>query len=281
MPIIQLVGHSRVLEVEHPLIMGILNITPDSYFEKSRIASVNQALKIAEQMIYDGATILDIGGQSTRPGSERISSEEEIQRVTPIIKAIRSQFPEIWLSIDTYYAHVARICIDYGVEIVNDISFGEDDPEMLSVITNKDITYIGMHKKGDPKSMQFNTQYESSVVEEVLHYLIHRTIDFKNAGVKNVWIDPGFGFGKNIQQNYELFSNLKKFQETGLGVLVGISRKSMIYKLLEINPEESLNATSALNLLALKNGAKILRVHDVKAANEVLKLHAALHNFAQ
>lgn len=281
MPINQLVGHSRVIEVKQPLIMGILNITPDSYFEKSRVPSVDHALKISEQMIIDGATILDIGGQSTRPGSERITSEIELQRILPVIKAIRSRFPKVWISVDTYSSNVAKVCIDHGVEIINDISFGEDDPEMLSVIANKDITYIGMHKKGDPQTMQLNTEYEGSVVNEVLTYLIERSISYKNAGVRNVWIDPGFGFGKSIQQNYELFSNLKKFHESGLGILIGISRKSMIYKLLEINPEESLNATSALNLLALENGVKILRVHDVKAANEVLKLHVALHNFAQ
>lgn len=280
MPIIQLVGHSKKMEVVKPIIMGILNITPDSYFENSRVHSVDQALKIAEQMICDGATILDIGGQSSRPGSERITSEDEIQRILPMVRAIRSQFPKIWLSVDTYYADVAKVCLDQGVEIINDISFGEDDVNMLSVIANKDITYIGMHKKGNPKTMQDNPEYED-VFEDVFHYLINRTRDFSNAGVRNIWIDPGFGFGKSIQQNYELFSNLNKFQEIGLGVLVGISRKSMIYKLLEINPEESLNATSALNLLALENGAKILRVHDVKAANEVLKLHFALHNFAQ
>jgi len=280
MPIIQLVGHSKKMEVVKPIIMGILNITPDSYFENSRVHSVDQALKIAEQMICDGATILDIGGQSSRPGSERITSEDEIQRILPMVRAIRSQFPKIWLSVDTYYADVAKVCLDQGVEIINDISFGEDDVDMLSVIANKDITYIGMHKKGNPKTMQDNPEYED-VFEDVFHYLINRTRDFSNAGVRNIWIDPGFGFGKSIQQNYELFSNLNKFQEIGLGVLVGISRKSMIYKLLEINPEESLNATSALNLLALENGAKILRVHDVKAANEVLKLHFALHNFAQ
>jgi len=280
MPIIQLVGHSKKMEVVKPMIMGILNITPDSYFENSRVHSVDQALKIAEQMICDGATILDIGGQSSRPGSERITSEDEIQRVLPIVRAIRSHFPRVWLSVDTYYADVAKVCLDQGVEIINDISFGEDDVDMLSVIANKDITYIGMHKKGNPKTMQDNPEYED-VFEDVFQYLINRTRDFSNAGVRNIWIDPGFGFGKSIQQNYELFSNLNKFQETGLGVLVGISRKSMIYKLLEINAEESLNATSALNLLALENGAKILRVHDVKAANEVLKLHFALHNFAQ
>ncbi len=280
MPIIQLVGQSKILEVRQPLIMGILNITPDSFFGQSRVQSVDQALKMADEMINQGAHILDIGGQSSRPGSERITSTEELQRVLPIITAIRAHFPDIWISVDTYYADVANACIDAGVEIVNDISFGEDDPKMLSVIANKDITYIGMHKKGDPKTMQENTQY-SSVVDEVFEYLKKRSSNFTASGVRNIWIDPGFGFGKNIEQNYALFSQLDQFCQSDFGVLVGISRKSMIYKLLEINPEDSLNATSALNLLALQKGAKILRVHDVKAANEVLKLHAALHNFAQ
>jgi dihydropteroate synthase len=280
MPIIQLVGQSKVLEVTQPLIMGILNITPDSYFSQSRVQSVDQALKVADKMINEGAHILDIGGQSSRPGSERITSSEELQRVLPIITAIRARFPDVWISIDTYYADVAKACIDAGVEIINDISFGEDDPKMLSVIANKDITYIGMHKKGDPKTMQENTQY-GSVVDEVFEYLTKRTFIFSSSGVKNIWIDPGFGFGKSIEQNYALFSQLDQLCKSNFGVLVGVSRKSMIYKLLEINPEESLNATSALNLLALEKGAKILRVHDVKAANEVLKLHAALHNFAQ
>lgn len=280
MPMIQLVGQSRSLEVTQPLIMGILNITPDSYYSDSRVNSVNHALIVAEQMLKDGATILDIGGQSSRPGSERITSSEELQRVLPIVNAIRVRFPDAWISIDTYYADVAKACIDVGVEIINDISFGEDDSKMLSVIANKDITYIGMHKKGDPKTMQENPQYVS-VVDEVYEYLIKRSRDFSSVGVRNVWIDPGFGFGKSIEQNYSLFSQLNRFCHSDLGVLVGISRKSMIYKLLEINVENTLNATSSLNLLALEKGAKILRVHDVKAANEVLKLHAALHNFAQ
>ncbi len=280
MPIIQLVGQSKSLEVTKPLIMGILNITPDSYFSNSRINSVKHALIVAEQMLKDGATILDIGGQSSRPGSNRITSSEELQRVLPIIEALRMNFQDAWISVDTYYSEVAKTCIDAGVEIINDISFGEDDPKMLSVIANKDITYIGMHKKGDPKTMQENPSYDS-VIDEVFEYLIKRSIDFSFAGVRNVWIDPGFGFGKSIEQNYSLFSQLSRFCQTDFGVLVGISRKSMIYKLLEINLEDTLNATSSLNLLALEKGAKILRVHDVKAANEVLKLHAALHNFAQ
>jgi dihydropteroate synthase len=280
MPIIQLVGHSKTMEVSQPLIMGILNITPDSYYSESRVSSVDQALGVAEQMLKDGASILDIGGQSSRPGSDRISSIDELNRVFPIVKAIRKHFPETWISVDTYFADVAKSCIDIGVEIINDISFGEDDPQMLSAIANRDITYIGMHKKGNPKLMQESPHYDS-VVDEVFQYLIDRSNAFKKAGVRNIWIDPGFGFGKTIDHNYQLFSNLNLFCQSEFGVLVGISRKSMIYKLLEINAEESLNATSALNLLALEKGAKILRVHDVKAAKEVLKLHDALHNFAQ
>lgn len=263
-------GQGKTLSLETPRVMGILNITPDSFFTGSR-HSVHSALLAAEKMIQQGAEILDIGGQSTRPGSERISQEEEWNRIQPVIKALRSSFPEVWLSVDTYHASIAKNSISEGVEIINDISFGEDDSEMLSSIQNQDLTYIGMHKKGDPKIMQDSPFYQN-VAHEVYSYLDEKSRLFQNQGVHNLIVDPGFGFSKNIEHNFELLKNIELFKTLNLPILMGISRKSMIYKTLEITPDESLNATTILHTFGLLKGVHILRVHDVLEAKQIIQL---------
>lgn len=263
-------GQGKTLSLETPRVMGILNITPDSFFSGSR-HSVKTALETAEKMIQQGAEILDIGGQSTRPGSERISQEEEWNRIQPVIKVLRSSFPEVWLSVDTYHASIAKNSISEGVEIINDISFGEDDSEMLSSIQNQDLTYIGMHKKGDPKIMQDSPFYQN-VAHEVYSYLDEKSRLFQNQGVHNLVVDPGFGFSKNIEHNFELLKNIELFKTLNLPILMGISRKSMIYKTLEITADESLNATTILHTFGLLNGVHILRVHDVVEAKQIIRL---------
>ncbi len=265
-----LAGHGKILSLESPRIMGILNITPDSFFSGSR-QNLDTAIKSAEIMIAEGADILDIGGQSTRPGSERISCQEELSRILPVVKELRRIFPDVWLSIDTYHAEIAKVCFLEGAEIINDISFGEDDHNMISEIQNRDLTYIGMHKKGDPKIMQESPNY-TDVVSEVYVYLESRSQLFINKGVKNIVIDPGFGFSKNIQHNFELLKHMDRIKKLPYPILVGISRKSMIYKTLQISAEESLNATTVLHTFSLLNGAHILRVHDVLEAKQAITL---------
>jgi dihydropteroate synthase len=253
------------------VVMGILNITPDSFFGGSRFTAVTDILKTAERMLADGALILDIGGQSSRPGSERIGPEEEWQRVFPALEAIKKEFPEAWVSIDTYHAEVAQKAIHLGADIINDISFGEDDEAMFDDLSNQNITYIGMHKIGNPKTMQNHADYED-VTETVLQYLNQRIAKAQGAGIQNIWIDPGFGFAKTAKQNFELLRHLDRISSVFPNLLVGISRKSMIYKSLNIAAEEALNGTSFLHAEALRNGAKILRVHDVKPAVECIQL---------
>lgn len=259
------------IPIIQPVVMGILNITPDSFFGGSRFTALNDILKTAENMLSDGALILDIGGQSSRPGSERIGPEEEWQRVFPALEAIKKEFPKAWVSIDTYHTEVAQKAIELGADIINDISFGEDDEAMFDVLSNQNITYIGMHKIGNPKNMQDHTDYED-VVETVLQYLNNRTAKAKEAGIENLWVDPGFGFAKTAKQNFELLRNLDRISHEQPNLLVGISRKSMIYKTLNITAEDALNGTSFLHAEVLRNGAKILRVHDVKPAVDCIRL---------
>ena len=259
------------IPITQPVVMGILNITPDSFFGGSRFTALTDILKTAENMLADGALILDIGGQSSRPGSERIGPEEEWRRVFPALEAIKKEFPKAWVSIDTYHATVAQKAIERGTDIINDISFGEDDEAMFDVVSNQNITYIGMHKIGNPKTMQDHADYED-VTETVSHYLKNRILVAKNAGIQSVWVDPGFGFAKTAKQNFELLRNLDRISQEFPNLLVGISRKSMIYKTLNIAAEDALNGSSFLHAEVLRNGAKILRVHDVKPAVECIQL---------
>jgi dihydropteroate synthase len=267
----------RLLVIEKPVVMGILNLTPDSFYSRSRVQEVEQVLQRAGQMIDEGATILDFGGQSTRPGSNRISAKEELQRVLPAIKAIKEKYPSTFLSIDTYHSTVAKEAVAAGADMVNDISAGEMDMQMLSTVAALNVPYIAMHMKGTPETMQQNANYED-VTKEVVDYFIQKTEACKNAGIKDIIIDPGFGFGKTIEHNFQLLKKLEVFEIFNVPVMAGLSRKSTIYKTLQLSPEESLNGTTVLNTIAISKGASILRVHDVKEAMQVINLYEAFSN---
>lgn len=267
----------RLLVIDKPIVMGILNLTPDSFFSGSRISSVDNALATAEKMLRDGATIMDIGGQSTRPGSERISAEEELSRVVPAIDAIHKQFPAAYLSIDTYYATVAKSAVEAGACMVNDISSGNMDSNMIATVADLKVPYIAMHMKGEPGNMQQHAHYEN-VTLDVLDFFIKKVEECTKAGIQDVIIDPGFGFAKNISHNFTLLTQLSTFAMLQKPILAGLSRKSTIYKTLKITAEDSLNGTTVLNTIALQKGASILRVHDVKEAIETITLLDALNN---
>jgi dihydropteroate synthase len=255
----------KLISTQIPIIMGIINATPDSFYEGDLAKGMDGILALAKKMIHDGATILDIGGQSTRPNSQRISVEEELERVIPIIKMIRARFPETIISIDTYQSKVAIAAVQAGASIVNDISGGEMDVEMIPTVARmRNVPYICMHTKGTPETMQTQAVYEN-VTKEVLEYFIAKIDECKKAGIKDVIVDPGFGLLKNL-------SILKMLDKP---ILVGISRKSTIYKTLGITAAEALNGTTVLNTLALNNGANILRMHDVKEAREAVVLMEA------
>lgn len=261
----------RLLTIDRPLVMGIINITPDSFYEGSRIQEIDAILDRARQMLSEGADILDIGGQSTRPGSTSISQDDELKRVIPAIEKIKNAFPEAYISIDTYYSKVAEEAVNAGACIVNDISGGSLDKEMFTSVAKLNTPYICTHIKGTPETMQQLAQYDD-LVKEVLDYFIDKIHRCKEAGIKDVIIDPGFGFAKTVEQNFHLLKNLSVLKILDKPILAGLSRKATIYKPLGITAEEALNGTSVLNTIALMNGATILRVHDVKEAIEVTSL---------
>lgn len=267
----------RLLTIDEPLVMGILNATPDSFYSGSRVQQTDKVLQKAAAMIADGAAILDIGGQSTRPGSIRISAEEETARVVPAIKAIKEQFPAVFISIDTYYAAVAKESVLAGADIVNDISAGELDAAMLATVAGLRVPLIAMHMQGNPDTMQHNPQYEN-IGKEVVDYFIAKTAQCKEAGIVDVILDPGFGFGKTITHNFQLLKQMEALQIFQVPVLAGLSRKSTIWRTLQITADEALNGTTVLNTIALTKGASILRVHDVKEAVEAVKLFTAYKN---
>ena len=256
--------------------MGILNATPNSFYNKGHQSDKSSLLHHAEKMLEDGASILDIGGASTKPGEPLIDPEVEKGRVIPVIEAIRAEFPDTWISVDTYNSSVARLALEAGADIINDISAGKIDDQMLATVAMCGAPYIAMHIQGTPETMQVSPSYEN-VVADVLHELRRAIGRCENAGIEQIIIDPGFGFGKTVAHNYELLSMLGVFANTGRIVLAGISRKSMICKPLRISPENALNGTTALNMVALMNGADILRVHDVKEAVETVKLFNLMH----
>jgi dihydropteroate synthase len=267
----------RLILWDEPQIMGVMNLTPDSFYEGSRLKlNKDEVLGRAQQMITDGADILDIGGYSSRPGAANISIEEEIQRIKDPIHWISEEFPEIILSVDTFRSEVARRGIEAGAHMVNDISGGSLDPNMYETISELSVPYILMHMQGTPQNMQGKTDYEN-ILREILNYFSEKLHIIREFGIKDVIIDPGFGFAKTLEQNYFLLKNLELFDMINLPILVGLSRKSMIYKLLEVEPSEALNGTTALNMVALMKGANILRVHDVKEANETRKLFKQLY----
>ena len=266
----------RILVIDKPFVMGIINATPDSFFGGSRFNGVNEIVAKAEKMLKDGADILDIGGQSTRPGSELISADKEIERVIPAIKAIVEKRAEAFISIDTFYSKVAAAAVNAGASIVNDISAGSMDDKMIATVAELKVPYILMHMKGTPQTMQQNATYENAT-REVLDFFISKIDKLKKAGIIDVIIDPGFGFAKTIDQNFELLKNLSVFKMLDKAIMLGISRKSTIYKTLGISADEALNGTSVLNTIGLINGASILRVHDVKEASETVKLFSAIY----
>ncbi|MDE3144202.1 MAG: dihydropteroate synthase [Bacteroidota bacterium] len=264
----------RLLIIDSPVVMGIINATPDSFYSGSRKSTVDTALNTAEQMLNEGATILDIGGQSTRPGSKKISVDEELLRVIPVIEAISKKFPQSFISIDTYHASVAKQTVDAGAAIVNDISAGSMDAEMLPTVAELKVPFVCMHMKGTPQNMQQNPVYEN-VSKEVFDFFNERIKACQSIGIKDILIDPGFGFGKTIEHNFILLKELNIFKQLQKPLLLGISRKSMIYKTLNISAEEALTGTTVLNTIGLLNGANILRVHDVKEAVETIKIISA------
>ncbi len=261
----------RLISLEKPMVMGILNLTPDSFFDGGKYHGVDAALMQAEKMLREGAAFIDVGGMSSRPGAEIIGVEEELQRVLPVIEALHENFPEAIVSIDTFRAKVAHESVQAGAHLINDISAGNMDKAMFQTVAALDVPYIMMHMQGSPSTMQTAPQYEN-VVREVLDFFIQKTGELRQLGVKDIIIDPGFGFGKTVEHNYQLLKNMHVFQMLELPLLAGISRKSMICKVLKVKPENALNGTTALHVIALQQGAKILRAHDVKEAIQTIQL---------
>ena len=259
------------LKLDEPIVMGILNVTPDSFFDGGKELSEENIVQKINAMEYDGAQIIDVGGYSTRPGAAKVSEEEEIKRVLPIVKLIRSNFKELEISVDTFRSNVAEKCVEVGATIINDISGGTLDDKMFNCIANLKVPYILMHIQGTPQTMQKKPSY-TNVVTDVKHYFEEKINTLNQLGVNDIILDPGFGFGKTVKHNYELLNNLDAFKSFGLPVLAGISRKSMINKVIHTTPEEALNGTTVLNTIALTKGANILRVHDVKEAKECITL---------
>ena len=266
----------ELLELSQPIVMGILNITPDSFFAESRKQGEQEIIARVAQ----GGKIVDIGAQSTRPSSTLLSSKEEIERLRPALNIINKEFPDAILSVDTFYSDVARFCVEeHGIDIINDISGGEMDKNMFDTVASLNVPYILMHMRGTPQTMSQLTDYDN-LVQDIFYYFSKKIAELHLKGVNDIIIDPGFGFSKTIDQNYELMASLKGFSIFDLPLLVGISRKKMIYNLIDSTAEESLNGTSILNTFALQNGADILRVHDVKEAVEAVKITEKLKGYS-
>jgi len=263
---------NKLISLEHPIAMGILNTTPDSFYDGGKFNEELAFIKRFEQMLDEGAMIIDIGGASSRPGANTLSTDEELSRTIPFIKSAIKHFPNAVISIDTYNSIVAKEAVYAGAQIINDISGGSLDENMFSIVEELKVPYILMHMKGSPENMKDLATYDNLVVE-VYQYFQSKIIELKNRGVNDIIIDPGFGFAKNIDQNFVLLKNLNIFKNLNVPVLAGLSRKSMIYKSLGITADESLNGTTALNMISLMNGASILRVHDVKEAVQTIQLY--------
>lgn len=270
----------KLLDLDVPRVMGILNITPDSFYKGSRYNTDAEIVKAASTMLEEGADILDVGGYSSRPGAKEITIEEESERVLGAIRLINMEFPDATISVDTFRADIAMKAVsDCGARIINDISGGEGDPGMFKTIEKLNVPYILMHMKGTPGTMQDNPVYDD-IIADILRWFGEKIFKLKSAGIKDIIIDPGIGFGKTTDQNFELLQKLSDFSITGLPLLVGLSRKGMIWKTLDITADEALNGTTALNAVALMNGAYILRVHDVKEAVQTVKLINKLKRIA-
>lgn len=267
--------NGNVIDLSTPKVMGILNVTPNSFYDGGKHKEINSIIHQVDKMLSQGASFIDIGAYSSKPSAEFVSEEEEIKRLVPIIKSLVATFPNCMLSVDTFRANVAKAAVENGVAIVNDIAAGLLDEKMLETVAELKVPYIMMHMRGNPQTMQSLTDYED-VVKEMIFYFSERIQKARSFGISDIIIDPGFGFAKTLEQNYEVLHKMELFSMLELPILAGISRKSMIYKVLESSPQEALNGTSVLNTIALQKGAKILRVHDVKEAVECIKLVSKL-----
>ncbi len=267
----------NLISLTRPVVMSILNTTPDSFFDGGKYNSIEKALKKVEKDLNQGATIIDIGGYSTKPGGKNVTIDEEIRRTIPYIEKIVDTFPDINISIDTFRGKVAALALDAGAGMINDVSAWNMDKEMFETIKKYNVPYVLMHMKGEPKNMQDNPKYEN-VTKEVIKFLSNKINKLNSYGINDVVIDPGFGFGKTNSDNYKLLKNMEFLKVLKAPILAGISRKSMIYKTLKINKLESINGTTALNMFALSKGAKILRVHDVKQAMECIYLSEEINS---
>lgn len=261
----------KLLDLTTPKVMGVLNVTPDSFYDGGRYQHLANLLRQVEKMVREGAAIIDVGGMSSRPGATIIEVKEELKRVLPALRAIRQQFPEIIVSIDTVQAEVAKQAVDNGAELINDISAGSFDANLLPTVANLQVPYILMHMLGKPVDMQDNPTYQD-VVQDISDFFVNKLRTINQLGIKDVILDVGFGFGKTLAQNYTLLKRLDEFKVFELPLLVGISRKSMVYQALKSTAKEALNGTTALHTIALLNGAKLLRVHDIKEARETVEL---------
>ncbi len=261
----------QLIDLSSPKIMGILNITPDSFYDGGRYTSMNDILTSVENMLFHGAHFIDIGAYSSRPGAAHIAESEELKRIVPVVKQLVAEFPDIIISVDTFRSTVAKFCVEEGASIINDISASEMDSTMMETAAHLQIPYIMMHMQGLPKTMQNNPTYQH-VTKDIRYFFSQKIAAARNVGIRDIVIDPGFGFGKTIHHNYQLLNELDMFAALEVPLLVGISRKSMIYKPLKTGPEEALNGTTALHMIALEKGARILRVHDVKEASQCIKL---------
>ena len=261
----------QLIDLSSPKVMGILNVTPNSFYDGNRYNSENLILKQVEKLLSEGATFIDLGAYSSKPNAELVSEEEEIARLIPVQQSVLKHFPDTILSIDTFRSNVAKICLDSGAAIINDISAGTLDENMFGVVAHFHAPYIMMHLRGTPQTMTTLTQYDD-IVKELLYYFSEKIAKARSFGISDLIIDPGFGFAKTLDQNYEVLQKLELFQNLDYPILVGISRKSMVYKVLESSADAALNGTTVLNTIALSHGANILRVHDVKEAVESVKL---------
>jgi dihydropteroate synthase len=269
--------NGRLFTCETPKVMGIVNLTPDSFYSGSRSnKSMAKAIDLIEKHIIEGADIIDLGGYSSRPGAEDISHAEEADRVLPVVDWLVRNHPEILISVDTFRSQIAESSVQAGAHIINDISAGDLDPDMLATIGKLKVPYIAMHMKGNSKTMRSQTDY-SNILTDIMHHFAEKLEDFKKFGINDVIIDPGFGFAKTISQNFWILRNVELFKAFAVPVLIGLSRKSMIYKTLHIDSSEALNGSTALHMFALTKGANLLRVHDVKEARQTIELYNTLY----
>lgn len=267
--------HGKLIDLTSPKVMGILNVTPNSFYDGGKHSDDKSVLSQVEKMLLEGATFIDIGAYSSKPSAEFVSEDEEVERLIPVIQLVLKHFPETLISVDTFRAKVAKAGIENGACIINDISAGSLDTTMMETVAKLKVPYVMMHMKGNPQTMQSLANYEN-VTKEMLLYFSEKVALARSLGISDLLIDPGFGFAKTKQQNFEVLNNLELFQMLELPILVGVSRKSMIYKTLETSADNALNGTTVLNTIALQKGANILRVHDVKEAMETIKIVSQL-----